>query len=132
MNYRDTLEAIELKGDLVAGRAPAVRFMIEACGKMSLPHDAKESLDVAGRYLRNEVSDDALTAARVRCWRSIQGRDADLSDTRVAATRAVICTLYPRGKDDDLFETLNVFEDFALAAGLAANDLLEGIRRAFG
>jgi len=129
VDYRDVLEEIELKGGVAVD--PAVRFMIEACRKMSLSGQAQESLEVAARYMRSETSGDGLEAARVRCWQSIEGHDADLSDKRLATTRAVICTLYPRDRQDDLFETLDAFGEFALAAGVSSADLVEGLRRAF-
>jgi hypothetical protein len=131
VDYRDTLEEIEMEGGLRGGRDRAVRFMVEACSRMSLPDELKESLEVAARQLRKEASDDVVEAARVSCWQSIAGQDSDLSDKRVAATRAVICALYPRDQDDHLFDTLDAFKDFAFAAGLPSEDLLEGLRRAF-
>jgi hypothetical protein len=132
VDYRDTLEEIESKGGLVGGGDAALRFMIEVCEKMALPEQARASFEVAVQYARKGVSDDALEAARVRCWRSIDGHDSELSDKGVAATRAVICTLYPRARQDDLFGALDAFEGFALAAGVTSEELREGLRRAFG
>lgn len=131
MDYRDTLEEIELMGGLIGAREAAVRFMIGACRRMPLPEHLHGPLGVAARYLSGDASNEALEAARVSCWRSIEGQTSNLSETRVAATRAVICTLYPRDHEGDLFDTLEVFGDFARAAGLSVEALLEGLRRAF-
>lgn len=131
-HYGDTLNEIEMAGGLTAGSDDATRFMIEACERMALPDYARESLDVAARFLNNEASAQALEAVQVRCWESIKGRDLNFADPNVAAIRAVICTLYPRDQVTDLFTTLTVFRDLAVAAGVASDDLLAGLRRAFG
>jgi hypothetical protein len=70
VDYRDTLKEIELKGGLIDARDAALRFMIEACERMSLPDHLDEPLDVAARYLRNDPSNAAFEVARVRCWKS--------------------------------------------------------------
>lgn len=132
MNYRQMIEDLDLSVGLPAGFDPAMRFMIEACQKMSLSDTARQSLEVAIQYLDGAASAKDLEAARVRCWESIKARDPDFADHAVAATRAVICTLYPRDGVDDLFTTLDVFEDFANAAGIATDDLLVRLRVAFG
>jgi hypothetical protein len=132
VNYGDTLNDIEMAGGLTAGFDNAMRFMIDACNRMALPEYARESLEVAVRYVNNEASAKDLEAVRVRCWESIEGRDSKFSDPRVAAIRAVICTLYPRDTKNDLFETLAFFHDVAAAAGISSEDLLAGVRRAFG
>ena len=119
MDYGDTLNDIEMAGGLTAGFDNAMRFMIEACNKMALPDHAKESLAVATRYVNNDASVEDLKTVRVRCWQSIKGRDCEFADPEVAAIRAVICTLFPRRQDADLFETLSFFEDVAVAAGIS-------------
>ncbi|CAG0935310.1 hypothetical protein TFLX_04142 [Thermoflexales bacterium] len=132
MDYRDTLEEIELRGGLTTGFDAALRFMIETCRKMPLHSDVRECLDVAVRYLEHDASFEDLETARVRCWQLIKGRDSDLRDPNVASIRSVICTLYPHDPRNDLFMTLDVFEDFAIAAGINPADLLLGLRAAFG
>lgn len=132
MNYRDTLEEIELRGGLTRGFDAATRFMIEICRKMAVHDDAKKLLDVAVRYLDYNASSEDLESARVRCWQLIKGRDSDLCDPNVASIRCIICTLYPRDHHDDLFMALDAFEDFAIAAGINPNDLLHSLRSAFG
>jgi hypothetical protein len=132
MDYRDTLEGIELAGGLTASHDRATRFMVDTCRQIRLTGQAAEALEVAERYVSSRASARDLEGARVACWQSIKGRDTDLADPEVASTRAVLCTLGSREEDDDLFETLNAFEDFAIAAGIAGEALLTSLRHAFG
>ncbi|HXU04469.1 MAG TPA: hypothetical protein VN903_26085 [Polyangia bacterium] len=130
--FADTLNDIEMAGGLTNGFDNASRFMIEVCNKIALPEHAKESLKVAARYVKNEASAEDLETVLVRCWQSIDGRTSEFTDPKVAAIRAVICTLYPRDRQSDLFTTLGFFRDCAVTSGISSDDLLAGLRRAFG
>ena len=131
--YFETLNDIEeMAGGLKSAYLPAMRFMIETCGKMALSDCARESLAVAVRYLDGAVSASELKAARINCWHSIKGRDCDFSDPEVAATRAVICTLKPQDHDSDLFETLDFFEGVAREACIEPRTLWSGCETPLG
>ena len=130
--FADTLNDIEMAGGLTVGVDNAMRFMIEACSRLALPEYAKESLEVAARYVKNQASAGELETVLARCWRSIEGRSSEFNDPNVAAIRAVICALYPRERQTDLFTTLGFFYDCAVTSGVSPDDLLAGLRRAFG
>src|SRR5450631_676772 len=104
--------------------------MIDTCRQIRLTEQAAEALEVAERYGSSRASAHDLESACVACWQSIKGRDTDLGDPEVAATRAVLCSLGSREEHGDLFETLDAFEDFALAAGIAGEALLTSLRHA--
>ena len=124
MNYRDTLEDIELRLDLGREFDAIERFYVGVCRSLELSAAAREALEVATQYLEHAVSDEDLERARVACWASIKGRDLDLCDREVASTRAVICAMYPRGWGDNAFCALDAFEEFATAAGVNPDDLV--------
>jgi hypothetical protein len=131
MSYRDLLEEIELKVNLDRESDSIARFVIAVCHAIDLPVVASEGLDVAARYVDDDASEDELERARVNCWISIKGRDWDLADNSVAATRAALCAMYPRSWPDDRFEGLAAFADFATAAGVAPAHLTAALRTAF-
>lgn len=131
MNYRDTLEEIELRTDLNHEFDSSTKFMIGICRSLQLSPIGREALEVATRYLDGVVSDQELKRIRVACWNSIKGRDSDLTDPEVAATRAILCATYPRGWSDDKFSVLSAFEDFATAAGVEPRNLVVALRTAF-
>ena len=131
MNYRDTLEELELRVELNREFDSIARFVIGVCRSLELSEVAHAALDVATRYLSQAASDTDLERARVACWNSIKGRDMNLSDREVASTRAVICATYPRRWPDDAFSGLDAFEDFATAAGAKSDDLTLALRTAF-
>jgi hypothetical protein len=131
MDYQDTLEEIELRADLDHEFDSIAKFMIGICRSLQLSPTGREALKVATRYLDGAASDQELERIRVACWNSIEGRNCDLTDPEVAATRAIICATYPRGWPDDKFSGLDAFEDFAMAAGVDPHDLVVALRTAF-
>jgi hypothetical protein len=131
VDYRDILEDLEGRLNLDHEYDAIERFMIGVCLSLELSEVGREALVVAANYLEREASDSDLETARVSCWNAIKGRDYDLSDQEVASTRAVICTTFPRGWRDDAFSGLDVFEDFALAAGARSDKLALALKAAF-
>jgi hypothetical protein len=131
MNYRDTLEEIEVRVDLDREGDAIARFVIGVCRSLDLSAEGLQALAVATRYLDHAASDEDLERARVACWASIKGRDSNLSDREVASTRAVTCATYPRGWPDDRFSGLVAFEYFATAAGVNPHDLTIALQKAF-
>jgi hypothetical protein len=131
MNYRDTLEELELRVNLDREFDSIARFVIGVCSSLELSAVARDALKVATRYLEHAASDEDLERARVACWVSIKGRDGTISDREVASTRAAICATYPRGWPDDAFPGLDAFEAFATAAGASSDDLTVALQAAF-
>ncbi|TAK19471.1 MAG: hypothetical protein EPO40_33165 [Myxococcaceae bacterium] len=131
MNYRDTLEDLELRLDLGREFDTIERFYIGVCSSLELSATAREALAVATQYLDLAISDEDLERARVACWASIKGRDTNLVDREVASTRAVICATYPRGWGDDAFCGLEAFGGFATAAGANPDDLTLALQTTF-
>lgn len=83
------------------------------CG-LALPPVAADSLTMALAHWEHFPGRpaEALTSARVACWKHLKDEDSDsvLSTPEVIGTRAVICTLYAEPEDDDfLEETLDWF-----------------------
>ena len=131
MNYRDTLEEIELRTDLNHEFDSITKFMIGICRSLQLSPTGREALEVVTQYLDGSVSDQELERIRITCWNSIKGRESDLTDLDVASTRAIICATYSRGLPDDKFSRLDAFEDFAMAAGVEPHNLVTALRTVF-
>jgi hypothetical protein len=122
MDFIEALYQIDERVSLDLRFDSCVQFMVAASRSLPLSDIALNSLAVAERYLAGSVSDQELQQTRVACWESIRGRE-NATDRDVVATRAVICTLFPRSGTDSFFDVLGAFADFAMGAGAISADL---------
>ena len=129
--FQQALDELEAKVDLDKELAACVRFMLEAVSLFPLSKVAGESLIVARRWLDGDVPASEFESYRVACWLSIEGRDCDTRDQEVAATRAVICLLFPPESWDDAYGVIDTFADFAISAGASSEKMVEILASTF-
>jgi hypothetical protein len=123
------LAALDDQGALSESVVALGAFMLEVCSTIaaSLSSVVFEALQVARRSGVQQATSADLEAARVECWKAIEGEPP--ASAHVCATRAVICALYPASQDP--FLELQNFLDFALGAGVTRATLCDVLSKHF-
>lgn len=127
MTFAGVLDDLESRINLNQEARSILRFMITS-QRLRLSGIADEALEVAVRYLEGLATDTELQEARVACRHSIRGRDMNIADQEVPATRAVICALFPLPWSDDAFDILHAFGEFAEHAGAPSGELANALQ----
>jgi hypothetical protein len=93
------------------------RFMVAylALMQFTLPSVVKKSMEVAAQFDDGSAPPEAIEAARVECWESVDAmsKATNFDDKDYFSLRAAICLLYPTAPDDDLPEVIDWFLDMA-------------------
>jgi hypothetical protein len=116
----DLLSSIDERVDLTGCTDRLVRFMVASCRLIThrLPDVAKSGLEVAARHREGHATNAELEAARVACWQDLDAKSwsTNTHEPEACATRAVICLLYPRSDNIDVFEHVAWFVQMVNAA----------------